>query len=84
MSKELTNQDRCLVDQYGSLFAAGPWNYEMSAAPKGVPLLLLWGNGKWATQGSRWAGGDFYAEAGDGGFMDPEAWATINLPEGTE
>lgn len=70
------------------LCAAGPWNYDMDAAPKdGTRVLLAWEykgvvfadllryEASIYSEFVWWSGGDFLYEA------EPFAWAAINLPE---
>lgn len=70
------------------LCAAGPWNYDMDAAPKdGTRVLLAWEyegevhldtffyEDDSESSYKWWSGGDFLAAT------EPFAWAAINLPE---
>lgn len=86
----MINTDRIVTHE--PRWAAGPWNYDMSTAPKdGTIVLLAWGENPIGVWTMMYRECDEYGDAdfpmwtdGDGCYIDadtPFAWAAINLPE---
>lgn len=80
--REIRNKEhREVAETAQALCAAGPWNYDMDAAPRDVDLLTVSAGGNLVVA-QRWTpdenGDEWYGEAHR---FTPVAWAAINLPE---